>query len=185
MEANFETLETILTINSLEFVKIKINEDYRKKWNIIENDYFVIRKDGELISNTLYRIGGFGISKGSNYFMILKHKEAFYDKEIVKGCKNKDLKHLADHWVIMDCDGNEKVECGSYKSPYLVKNSCVYSIDKNYYNIETGEFYCGAYSEMESKDYLFLDNKFDKDFNKRGVMKINKIDGSYEIFSSK
>jgi hypothetical protein len=75
------------------------------------------------------------------------------------------------------------VEFDEYKSPYIVADSCIYSIDKNYYNIETGEFYCQASTVMKSTDYLFLDNQYDKDLSKRGVIKINKKSGIWEVYS--
>jgi hypothetical protein len=38
---------------------------------------------------------------------------------------------------------------------------------------------------MNSNEYLFLNNEYDKDESKRGVMKINKKDGTWELFSGK
>jgi len=37
---------------------------------------------------------------------------------------------------------------------------------------------------MNTVDYLFLDNRYDNDKSKRGVMKINKKDGTWELFKS-
>ena len=85
-------------------------------------------------------------------------------------------------YCILDKEGNEKVVFGRFKSPYLVKNSQIYSIDGNYYNIETGEFYGNPSTNMESSEFLFLDNRFDKDSTKRGIMKVNKKDGIWELF---
>lgn len=58
----------------------------------------------------------------------------------------------------------------------------IYVIDNKYYNIESGEFYCNSYTSMDTNEYLFLDNKYDNDKSKRGVMKINKNDGTFEVF---
>jgi len=35
---------------------------------------------------------------------------------------------------------------------------------------------------MKSEQYVFLNNEFDKDKSRRGVMKINKADGTFELF---
>lgn len=115
-----------------------------------------------------------------NYFRLIKYVEAFYSNEIKSA---KDPKHLEDRWCIIDKNGVEKVEFEPYKYPYLVKDSCIYSIDKKYYNIETGEYYCSASSSMESSDFLFLENRFDQDKSKRGILKICKKTGKYELFS--
>jgi hypothetical protein len=115
--------------------------------------------------------------------MLIKHVEAFYSKDIMKMSKSKDAKHLESKWCILDREGSELVEFEQFQNPHLIKNSCIYLIDNHYYNIETGEHYCQAYTSMQSTKYLFLDNKFDKDKSKRGVIKINKKDGSWELFS--
>ncbi len=169
--------------NSLQLSKIIVNEDYRKKWNIHENDFVCLTKNGQLISNSLYRKGGLGGSIEEDYFMLLKHVEAFYTDEILRICESKDPNHLESRWCIIDKNGIEKVEFDRFKSPYITKDSQIYSIDSNYYNIETGEFYCRSSSSMVSGEYLFLENRWDKDESRRGVMKINKKNGSWELFS--
>lgn len=64
----------------------------------------------------------------------------------------------------------------------MVKNSCIYTLEQRYYNIETGELYCQSFTSMQSKEFLFLNNAYDADTSKRGVMKINKADGTFELF---
>lgn len=169
----------------LQFSHIEIKKDYRKKWNIHYNDFICLTRNGVLLRDTLYRIGGLNTPNlnADKYFMLLKHVEAFYPKNITDYTKS-DPKHLESRWCILDKDGNEKVEFNAFKSPYMIVDSCIYSIDSNYYNIETGEHYGHAYTKMESTDYLFLDTRYNKDKTKRGVMKINKSDGKWELFSS-
>jgi hypothetical protein len=169
--------------NILQFSSISIREDYRKKWNIHQSDFICLTKNGKLVRDTLYRIGGLGRPKldKDEYFMILKHVEAFYDDSITKDPKRKP--HLDGRWCILDKNGNEKIEIDGHKSPYLVSNSQIYSVNRHYYNVETREFYCDAHTSMESTDYLFLENRYDKDVSKRGVMKINKKNGTWELFS--
>lgn len=169
--------------DGLQLCPIQVKEEYLKKWNEISRDFVCLTKNGELISNSLYRLGGLNFNlnlKKDRYFMLLKHVEAFYPDTITKV---KDRKpHLESRWVILDKNGIEKVEFKQFASPYLVKDSCIYSIDGKYYNIETGEFYCDSRTSMKSSDYIFLENAYDKDESKRGVMKINKNDGTWELF---
>lgn len=171
--------------SSIQFSKISLKEDYCKKWNIHLNDFLVLTRNGELIRNVLYRIGGLNNPKlnKDRYFLLLKHVEAFYSAEVMKHSKSKDNRHLESKWCILDINGNEKVEFDSFKSPHLIKDSCIYSIDNKYYNIETGELYCTSYTSIESNDFLFLENKYDNDKSKRGVMQINKLNGSWVLFS--
>lgn len=171
--------------NLLQFSKITINEDYCKKWNIHLNDFICLTRNGKLVRNTLYRIGGLNTPKlnEDDYFMLIKHVEALYPKDIMKMSKSKDAKHLEGRWCILDKNGNEKIEFKQFEIPYLLNDSCIYSVNENYYNIETGEHYCSATTSIQSNDYLFLDNRFDKDKSKCGVIKINKKNGSWELFS--
>ena len=168
----------------LQLVGIKIYENYRSKWNIRMNDFCCLFLNRVLVRPTLYRVGGlsFGNFLEKDYFMLLKYTEAFYSKEIMAGSKDKKPKHLKGQWCILDKHGVEKKTFPEFSNPYLVKNSCIYSVNRNYYNIETDEFYCHSSLSMESKDYLFLDNEYGKDETKRGVMKINKKTGDFELF---
>ena len=165
----------------LQLSPIDIKEDYRKKWNIHQKDFVCLTKNGELISDSLYRVGGLGADIKDNYFMLLKHIESFYSDSITK--IGKDKPHMESRWCILDKNGVEKVEFPALKNPYLVKDSQIYSIDSKYYNIETGEFYCNSHSSMVSTDYLFLQNDYDENKSRRGVMRINKKDGTWVLFS--
>jgi len=167
----------------LQFGRAQIAEEYRKKWNIHNtHDFLLLVKDGKPIRDTLYRIGGFDDPKlnKDRYFMLLKHVEAFYSKSITD-YTGSDPKHLEGRWCILDKEGNEKIEFESFEHPYLVENSCIYYLNNKYYNIETKELYCSSYTKMESSEYLFLDNKYDKNKDKIGIWKINKNDGTFEI----
>jgi len=169
----------------LEINKIDVDPEYRKKWNIRQDDFVCLFKNGELIRNTLYRVGGLGLPdlKKDEYFVLLKYVEEILSEDIMKFCKSKTSGNLDSKWCILDKFGNEILETDSLRNPYLVKNSCVYSIDDNYYNIKTGEFYCKTSTYIQSSEFLFLDNRYDKDKTRVGVMKINKKDGSWELFS--
>ncbi len=171
--------------NILQLSPIRINEDYRKEWNITQNDYACLTLNGELLRPTLYRIGGLNNTKPGvdKYFMLIKYVEAYYSKEILRISKSNGPKHLESRWCIIDECGNEKKEFKFPDTPYLMSNSCIYSIDRRYYNIETGEYYGYTSGSMSSDEFLFLDNKFEKEKSKCGVMKINKKDGTWELFN--
>lgn len=195
---NLIKIEPTVNNNSgcLQLSKIQVDENYRKEWNVTLNDFVCLTKNGQLISNNLYRVGGMGTPnlEKDNYFMLLKHVEHLYDFEFLKKCypnkSRKELelhrKHLKDTWVIIDKNGVEKQEQkGSLDYMYLVKNSCIFHLGSKYYNIETGEFYCESSKSMQSKEFIFLENIYsfrEKDESKIGIMKINKKDGSYEVF---
>ena len=177
--------------SALQLSPIQVNQDYLNEWNNNRNDFVCLTKNGELLRPTLYRIGGLNSPKlgKDKYFMLLKYVEVVYDYDFIKKCcpdKNrKELelqrKHLESRWCIIDENGIEKKEFDQFKSPYLTKDSCIYSIDSNYYNIETGEHYGYSSSSFQSKEFLFLNNNFEKDKSKCGVMKIRKKNGSYEV----
>lgn len=182
-ELTIKFLKEVSFEQHLQLSSIRVNDDYRKKWNIHENDFVCLTKNGQLISDSLYRIGGIGAYLTDDYFMLLKHVEAFYPDDIMKMSKGKDNKHLESRWCILDKYGNEKKIFEKFETPYIKKGTCIYSIDSNYYNIETGEFYCNSSGCLESTDFIFLENAYDKDLSKRGVMKINKKTGSWQRWS--
>lgn len=177
--------------SALQLSPIQVNSEYRKEWNENMSDFVVLTKNGDLISNSLYRVGVLGGDIKQDYFMLLKYVEAVYEMDFLKRCypnkSNKELelqrKHLEGCWCILDKNGIEKKVFDHFKTPYIKKGSCIYSIDSNYYNIETGEFYCNSSKSMESSEFLFLENLYDKDLSKKGVMKINKKNGSWSVFS--
>jgi hypothetical protein len=163
---------------NLSLNPICIKEDYKKEWRISESDFMLLCNNGVPLSNTLYRVGGLN---NPNYFMLLKHIEARWEDKILKQCKDKYPKHLDSRWCIIDNKGTEKVIFDTYNHGYLVKGSCIYHIGSKYYNIETGEFYGYSPSSMESSTRLYLDTKYDRDKNKRGVLVIDKLTGTSEL----
>ena len=90
---------------NLELNQIFLQEDYRKKWNISLNDFMCLTKNGELISNSLYRIGGLNDPKleKDDYFMLIKYVEAHYSDNITK--IEKDKRHLEGRICIIDKNG--------------------------------------------------------------------------------
>jgi hypothetical protein len=176
--------------SDLQLSPIKVNEEYCKEWNEGKTDFVVLTKNGKLLNNSLYRVGGFGDDITQDYFRLLKYVEAVYEMDFMKKCypnkRNKELellrKHLEGQWCILDKNGVEKKVFEQFKTPYIKQGSCIYCLGSNYYNIETGEFYCNSDKIMESSEFIFLENPYDKDLSKKGVMKINKKDGSWSVF---
>lgn len=166
----------------LQLCPITVNAEYKHEWNERSSDFICLTLNGKLLRETLYRVGGINTPNPvkDEYFMLLKHVEAFYPDNITKDKKRKP--HLEYRWCILDKFGNEKVEFQQFQHPYLVDNSCIYSIDSKYYNVETGELYCQSFTSMKTSDFLFLENKFDDDKSKRGVLKIHKTTGKWELF---
>lgn len=181
--------------NQLQLSKINLNEDYRKKFNVHEIDFVCLTRNGELVNNSLYRVGGLSRNvkiNECNYFMLLKYEEDMYEYDFIKKCypnlKNKEIEsrrpYLKSKYCILDKNGVEKVVFeDTFFHPHLFKNSCIYSYNRNFYNIETGELYCNSNNYIESTDYLFIKNTYDEtDKSKEGVMKINKKDGKFVVF---
>jgi hypothetical protein len=184
-----EIIKSELNTNftGLQLNKIFVNQEYLNEWNANSySDFVCLTFNGELLRPTLYRVGGLNnpnLNK-DKYFLLLKYIEHKYDLDFIKKCypeksrKEQELqrKTLVGVWCVLDYNGNEKIIFDQFQTPYLKNDSCIYSVDNKYYNIETGEFYGSSYSSLESKDFLFL-----KDYEK-GILKINKKDGSYELF---
>lgn len=170
----------------LALAPIQVNDNYRREWQILSGDFQCLTKDGELLRNTLYRVGGIGTNQiaGKPYFMLLKHVEAEYSPEFMRDIKSSNSpKHLESRWVIIDQYGEEKVEFKKFDSPYLVKDSCLYSLDRSYYNIETG--YCYGQTSntpLVSKEFIFLDLGYGTEPTKRGVLRIHKQTGETKLF---
>lgn len=172
--------------DGLYFANVKLDPAYAKKWNEHSTDFIMLTYNGELISETLYRVGGLNSPTWykNKYIMLLKYEEAFYSKEILKMSKSTDGRHLEGNWCILDNKGVEKVKgLHSLDHAYLIKNSCLYTIQNKIINIETGEVYVDSYygSRLDSTEFVFVENRYDEDKSKRGVLKINKLDGSKEL----
>lgn len=177
--------------HGLQITPITLDENYAKEWNVSSKDFVCITKNGELLNPTLYRIGmGTNKIKDKKYFILLKYVESIYDfksiKRVYPNKTNKELelkrKHLESRWCILDEFGVEKMEFTQLENPHLIEDSCIYSIGSKYYNVETKELYCESFRSMTSKQYLFLDNRYDTDKDKIGILKIDKITGKVELF---
>lgn len=163
----------------IELKPVTLDKEYAKKWNEHCTDFVHLYRDGAKVSDQLYRRGGLGGEFKDGYILLLKYTEDLYNDSITKDKARKH--HLKGCWCILDEKGVEKVINKPFE--YLNHNGGqIYSIENDYYNIETKELYCKAYGSMKTKDFIFINNAYDKDKSKRGVMKINKWDGTFELF---
>ena len=86
-------------MNNLELKLAEIDTEYKKKWNINQSNFLHLYKNGEKINNILYRVGMFGakIEDGhilvEDYFMLVKHIEAYY-KDSITNDKSQKPHHL-------------------------------------------------------------------------------------------
>lgn len=181
----------------LQLSPIELPEKYAKKWQVERTtDFVCLSKGGELLRPTLYRKGGIfghrGIPEDQDYFMLIKYTEAQYDKKFLAKLKSiksfgitdkQNPNHLEPSWCILDKQGNEVAEFkDGLHCPYLVKNSIIYSMNGYYYNLLTKERICSSYGSISSKEYIFIEDQFNDDKSKRGVVKISKKDASIELF---
>ncbi len=174
-------MKSNLKYSGLSLSPVQLTDEYRKKWNVHQNDFVHLTRNGELINSSLYRVGGFGVNLKNDYFILLRQVESYYDDTITK---NKNQKaYLANRPCIIDKFGFERKDFGTLEYPYIFEDSLIYSVGGKYYNIETGEFYCHSDNTMDSSQFLFLENKFDSNKSKRGIWKIDKKTGTFEILT--
>ena len=83
--------KTSFNNSALQLSKIQVNQKYLDEWNENCKDFVVLSKNGEILRNTLYRVGGLnnpkvGIDK---YFMLLKQiRRIFVIQASVNHCCN-------------------------------------------------------------------------------------------------
>lgn len=175
-------------MNKIELRKAEVSDEYRKKWNDHGMTYYHLYVNGVKKSDNLYRKGGFFNDSNLNndYFILLKQVEDYYNDTITTDLKDKP--HLAQHSTIINNNGDERYVADHFDTIYHL-GGVVFSIkniggEGKIMNVLTGEIYSKGYYDitMSSEEYVFVDNRFTKDKDKKGVLKINKSNGSYELF---
>lgn len=171
-------------MKNLKLKPAELSPEYRKEWNVHETDILQLYDGDEKISENLYRIGGLGTQLKDQYFCLLKLVEGYYSDSITKDPKQK--KHLATCHVALNLDGEEVFQTNSFQYLYLLGGvlcSTEIAGSKILVNLLTSEIIIKEYSSTFSSDeYLFVENRFDKDKTKRGVFQISKADGSVKIY---
>lgn len=174
-------------ISRVRLSKISLDEAYMKEWNEHMNDFVTMTINGKMIEPVLYRLGGlnFNIKVGfDRYFMLLRYTESRRSERIMKMCGSKapkSDKYLKGVWCIFDKDGKLLHENGddSIHSPYLVKNAPIFSLDGIYYHLLTKKRLGNSRSSIQTDNFIILDNQYEKDEEIKGVIKIDKKDGSF------
>jgi len=139
----------------MEITKAIITDEYRKIWNIGRQDDF-IHINGR---STLYRVGGHRLNP-QGYSLILKYEEAQYSKEVVRITNSHlNANYLRGVWCIINDLGEEVREFEYLQSPYLVKDSILYTLNDKCYSIIDGSCYGSDYKKVECGDYLFLEQQ--------------------------
>lgn len=164
---------------NLTLVPISMPKEYAKEWNVHGNDYLGLCKNGKLISNTYYRKGGLFNNKGYDFIHIIKHVEELYHDSITTDAKRK--KHLASYFCLINKEGQETKVFEQFDNSYLLCNA-VYNSKYGYFNTFTNELYCKGTKSIDSTNYLFLESSYSTPENKRGVYKIDKQTGEFELF---
>jgi hypothetical protein len=176
-------------INGLVFQLVTLDKSYRKKWNVSNNsnDFGIIMRNGEIVNDKIFRIGGLStFNQEDEYMSLLYQKESFYSKEIMDMSKSGGTpNHLANLTSFLNKNGETAIIFeDKFNYPRIV-GGCIYAFDNNYYNIKTNEFICSGYDAMKSKDFLFVNSRYNKDKNKRGVFQINIHNGTYVTYPMK
>ncbi len=177
---NFELNKPVISTTRIQLIPVKLSDEYRKEWNVTLNDFVSILENGHLYKKEIYRVGVLDCNVKDGYFLLIKQVEDYYSDEITKDKKQKP--HLAGLWCILDKDGNEKYVAPDIMTHPYLHGGLLYSVNKKLYNIETGEFYGDSQTTMSTKKYLFLNNPYDQDHTRRGVIRVNKKTGNYKIY---
>lgn len=134
------------------------------------DNYCRLYKDGVLISDSLFRKGGFfnSFGKDKKYCMLL----VYHDYK----------KNTMGNSCIIDSNGNIVLEAeSSFDSLYYLKGE-IATMKGTYYNLKTGQpIVKGGSSTVKSEHYLFVENTYNKDYE-LGVYKIDYETGEFEIF---
>ena len=51
----------------------------------------------------------------------------------------------------------------------------------HFINVETGEIFPSSSSAIKSENYIFIEDQFNNDKSKRGVIKLHKFTGKWEL----
>ena len=142
----------------------------------IENNelgYSYLYKNGIKISNEIFRKGGLcsGFKNGYCNLIHYSNVEKGNVGQLGKSC-------------IINSDGKiVLIQDNLIHYPYHLKGNIGY-VEGKYYNLLTSELIVDAgsnYGSLRSKDYLFIENNYNKNYQK-GVWKINWITCEVEVF---
>ena len=141
----------------------------------IENNisrYSHLYKDGVKISNTYFRLGGFDTGFNNKLYASLIH---YPNYPIDKEC-------WGNHCII-DSNGKIVLEAEKFDSSLYYLDGVIAKKRDIYINLLTGEPIVKSYStSLKSKEFIFVECNDYEDKFKKGIYKINKNTGEFEIF---
>jgi len=137
--------------------------------------------DGKVMDDNLYSFLRFG-----DKFNTLDKPKFIV---VSKYSREDEKSALVESYIVLSDEGKEYHSTRDwFKRPYVVENSIIYRIGRNYYNILTNELYANnCTNTIESDRFLFIDTKFSRNAkNKReykGIMKLDKKSREVEYFN--
>lgn len=145
-------------------------------------DYSFLFKDGVKVSDKVFRKGGMsnGYKNGDYTNLIVYHN--FFDRTV----KTEYSRTYSTHCLV-DLTGRIVLEgTGLNKHPYYIRG-VIASMGNGYYNLRTSEMIIMGDSSVQSKEYLFVQKKYDFDWyggkeKALGVYKICFETGEVEHF---
>jgi hypothetical protein len=148
----------LLYLTDNEYDDLKISRTYSNMGYLFKND--------RIISNQLFRIGGLGGEFKDGFCKLINYtkEDGYYGKHCIINNKGK---------IVF-------IQKNSLDYPYHV-GGIIAKLNSEYFNLNTGELIVSGDSSIESKDYLFVDNRYKKEFEE-GVYKIDKRTGQVEYF---
>jgi len=180
-------------MNEIKLIKVVLNYDTMKKFNINKNDFYQLQINGEIKSPTYYRQHHNFFNESdlkNNYFILLKQIEDIYPDVVTKD--NKRKLHYGNYPCVIDNNGNEVYVGEEYSSIFLLggeillENPHFVGSDLNIINLKNNNLIIKGKSlnYFKSKNYIFVENRYDTDKIKRGVYQIDVLTGEYIVHPS-
>jgi hypothetical protein len=138
-----------------------------------KNNYSLLYKDGKIISNIHFRLGGIPkrFGKDNDFCSLIAYPELNTKKE--EGT-------WGNHCII-NMKGEVVLMANKFETSFYYWGGALATIKDVIYNLYTLEPIVESTSKIESENFYFAENRYNDKYQK-GVYKINKKTGEYEIF---
>lgn len=162
--------------NGFELRPIKLSEEESKNKNITGLEYSHLYRDGEKISDKIFRKGGIGGEFEDGYCVLI-----YYTRD-----PKRESGFSCANFVIINESGEIILKSEQYSSdhPYIDGGN-VGHIKNMYYDLRTGEpFMVKSSNVINSKNFIIVEHKYDwygKELNiPLGIYKIDKETCQFE-----